>query len=129
MRALLDTHVFLWWLLDREQLGRRARRILRDSRSVALWSVASSWELSIKVSLGKVRVPGRLRNYLPQKLQEQGITTMLVEHAHAFEVAELPQHHRDPFDRMLIAQARVERVPILTADEQFLAYDVEVVWD
>jgi PIN domain nuclease of toxin-antitoxin system len=129
VKALLDTHAFLWWLLDEDRLGRRARRILGDSRNVLLWSVASSWELAIKVGLGKVRVPGRLRSYLPQKLLEQGITTLPIEHAHAFEVAELPEHHRDPFDRMLIAQARIERVPILSADEQLEAYDVEVVWD
>lgn len=128
MRALLDTHVLLWWLLDDARLSPRVRMIMTDGRNELLWSVASSWELAIKVGLGKVRVPGPLRSYIPGKLQEQNILTLQVEHAHAFEVAELPLLHRDPFDRLLIAQARIERITLISVDEHLRPYDIEVIW-
>jgi PIN domain nuclease of toxin-antitoxin system len=128
VKAIIDTHVLLWWLLDDARLSPRVRMIIGDGRNQLLWSVASSWELANKVGLGKLRVPGPLRSYMPQKLQEQSLQTLHIEHAHAFEVAELPSHHRDPFDRILIAQARVERLPLISVDEQFTAYDIDVIW-
>jgi PIN domain nuclease of toxin-antitoxin system len=128
VRVLLDTHVLLWWLINDVRLSPRVRKIMGDGRNDLLWSVASSWELAIKVGLGKLRVPGPLRSYIPTKLQEQNIQTLPVEHAHAFEVAELPTHHKDPFDRLLIAQARIEGLPLISVDEQFAPYDIEVIW-
>lgn len=128
MRALLDTHVLLWWLLDAPRLSSRARATLQDGKNELLWSAASSWELAIKISRDRLRFPGPLRSYLPAKLREQSITPMPVEHAHTFEVAELPPHHRDPFDRLLIAQARIEGVPLISADRQLKSYDVDILW-
>ena len=128
MRALLDTHVFLWWLLDDQRLSPQARTIMRDGRHEMLWSAASSWELAIKISRGLLRLPGPLGSYLPVKLREQGITLLPVEHVHTFAVVELPHYHRDPFDRLLVAQARVEEVPLMSADPQIRRYDVEILW-
>jgi len=128
MRALLDTHVLLWWLTDDERLSGKARRAFTSGRSTLLWSAASSWELAVKISLGKLSLPGPLRSYLPKKLREQRITPIAVEHSHAFRVAELPAHHRDPFDRLIIAQAQVEKVPIISADSKLGQYDVKIVW-
>jgi PIN domain nuclease of toxin-antitoxin system len=128
VRALIDTHVLLWWLLDDERLSSKARRAFSSGRSTLLWSAASSWELAVKISLGKLSLPGPLRSYLPRKLREQRITPLAVEHSHAFRVAELPPHHRDPFDRLLVAQAQVEKLHIITADPRLDEYDVKIVW-
>ncbi|MBW2263658.1 MAG: type II toxin-antitoxin system VapC family toxin [Deltaproteobacteria bacterium] len=128
MRALIDTHVLLWWLTDDERLSGKARRTFTSGRSTLLWSAASSWELAVKISLGKLSLPGPLRSYLPRKLREQRITPIAVEHSHAFRVAELPKHHRDPFDRLLVAQAQVEKVSIISADARLGEYDVKIVW-
>lgn len=128
MRALLDTHVFIWWLLDDPRLSPRARAVLQQGDNEILWSAASSWELAIKIARSKLRLPGPLGSYLPAKLREQHITPIPVEHAHAFAVAELPPHHRDPFDRLLIAQARAEGVPLVSNDRQLKAYDVDLLW-
>ena len=128
MRALIDTHVLLWWLTDDERLSDTARRSFTKGRSTLLWSAASSWELAVKISLGKLSLPAPLRTYLPRKLREQGITPLSIEHSHAFKVAELPRHHRDPFDRMLVAQALVEKVPIISVDARLGEYEVRIVW-
>ena len=128
MRALIDTHVLLWWLTDDERLSDTARRSFTKGRSTLLWSAASSWELAVKISLGKLSLPAPLRTYLPRKLREQVITPLSIEHSHAFKVAELPRHHRDPFDRMLVAQALVEKVPIISVDARLGEYEVRIVW-
>jgi len=128
MRALLDTHVFLWALLDSPKLSQRAREILVDARSTLLFSSVSSLEMAIKVRNGRLRLPAPLCRYLPNKFSELGLAPLPVEHSHAFRVAELPAHHRDPFDRLLIAQAQLEGVPLISADTQLHAYDVEVIW-
>ena len=128
MRLLLDTHVFLWWLEDSPHLGARARDILNDEHNELLWSLASSWELAIKVALGRMRIPEPLPEYLPRVLEEQSVRLLPIDHGHVLRVSELPRHHKDPFDRLLVAQAQIERVPVLTRDDDFRRYDVEVVW-
>jgi len=85
-------------------------------------------ELAIKSALGRIVFPAPLRTYLPRELSRQGIGSLPVEQAHALETAELPPHHRDPFDRMLVAQARVERLPLVSADPAFRPYDVRLLW-
>ena len=128
MRVLLDTHVLLWWLRDDPRLSPTARTMMADGRTELLWSAASSWELAIKVRIGKIRLPSAPRIYVPQKLREQNLTPLSVEQSHALQVAELPLHHRDPFDRLLVAQCQVERLPLLTSDRLLRQYDVELVW-
>ncbi len=123
MRLLLDTHVLLWWLNNSTELGERARALISDSNNVAYLSAACIWEIRIKQALGKVELPAKFDSILAsESFEELPIT---VEHAHA--VYALPLHHRDPFDRMLIAQAQVEELTILSRDPEFSRYKTELI--
>lgn len=126
MRVLLDTHVFLWLHTEPERLGDHLR-LLENPRNVRLVSAASSWEIAIKSSLGRLSLPEPVARWLPARLADIGATPVPVEHAHALAVAELPRHHRDPFDRLLVAQAQLLGVPLLTTDRQIARYDVDVL--
>jgi PIN domain nuclease of toxin-antitoxin system len=128
MRTLLDTECWLWWHLSPERLGPAALTLFEERRSRLLLSAASSWEIAIKTTLGKLDLPAVPERFVPEQLAEDGIDALAIEHAHALRVARLPTHHSDPFDRMLVAQAQLERCTLLTADPQILAYDVETVW-
>jgi PIN domain nuclease of toxin-antitoxin system len=128
VKVLLDTQCWLWWHLASDRLHPGARDVIASARDPLYLSAASSWEIAIKVSLGKLRLPEPPARYVPTRLAEQGITALPIDHAHALWVAELPPLHADPFDRLLIAQAQLERMTILTADPQIVAYDVETVW-
>jgi len=128
MRALIDTHVLLWWLLDDPRLSPRVHALMGDGGNQLLWSAASSWEIAIKVRIGKIRLPVAPRQYIPSKLREQNLISLPIEQSHALQVAELPLYHRDPFDRLLVAQCQVEGLPLLTSDSLLARYDVEVVW-
>jgi PIN domain nuclease of toxin-antitoxin system len=121
---LLDTHVLLWYVLgDRERISRPLQKRIESGPSIA--SVASLWEVAIKSALGKLEAP----DDLPALVESLGFEVLEVTSRHAWAVRELPHHHRDLFDRLLIAQARVERLPILTADPAFADYDVDVTWE
>lgn len=126
MRALLDTHVWLWMLTEPQRLG-SAREMIEDARTELLLSAASSWEIAIKYALGRLPLPEPPAVYVPQRIRSSGVVPLAVEHSHTLAVAELPAHHRDPFDRLLIAQAGLELVPVITADGVFERYDIEVV--
>jgi PIN domain nuclease of toxin-antitoxin system len=128
VRFLVDTHAILWWLRDDLRLSRAARTIVGDGANELLWSVASSWEIAVKLSTGKLDLDRPLHRLFADLVSEQGMVVLPIGHEHCARVAELPLHHRDPFDRMLVAQAQQERVPILTADPKLAAYDVEIVW-
>lgn len=128
MRALLDTHVLLWWLVDDTRISEKARRVLANSGSEIYFSAASSWELSINVALGRLELPAPPRTLIPKVLREQSIQSLDVTHAHALAVADLPPHHRDPFDRMLVAQARLEKLAIVSGDPMILRYGTKIVW-
>lgn len=129
MKVLLDTHVWLWWISEPERLPRRVVALMEDSGNEILWSVASSWEVAIKYALGKLPLPERPQDFVIRRLARDGIGTLHVEHRHALHVASLPFHHHDPFDRILIAQAEIERIPIVTADPKFRPYGVRILWD
>jgi PIN domain nuclease of toxin-antitoxin system len=123
MNLLLDTHVLLWWLNDDPGLSDKARKVISDGRNVVFVSAASTWEIRIKQALGKLRLPKSFRETLQlQPFMELPVTT---EHAHA--IFGLPDHHRDPFDRMLVAQAKVEHLAIVTRDERIKQYAVTIV--
>ena len=128
MRYLLDTVIFLWSVGAQEKLNKKARELLVNPGSEIHLSAASSWEISLKIAIGKLKLPEPASRFVPHQLQLWGIQPLLITHSHALAAGELPPHHRDPFDRMLIAQARVERLVILTADKLFSKYDVETLW-
>lgn len=127
MKLLLDTHVWLWLQEAPERLG-DAQGIAADLRNPLLLSACSTWEIVIKFRLGKLQLPEPPAAYLPDRMATSGTTPLAVEHAHALAVAELPHHHHDPFDRMLVAQARQERATLVTADPAIRAYDVDLLW-
>lgn len=102
--------------------------LLDDSRNELLWSVASSWEIAIKIRIGKIRLPVPWADFLPHALRDQALVTLHIQHAHTLQLVRLPDHHRDPFDRMLVAQAQVEQLPLVTADARLHDYDVEIIW-
>ena len=127
MNVLVDTHVWLWMLTEPVQLGQEASSIIGDARNGLLLSAASSWEIAIKYQLGKLALPDSPDRYVPDRMRVSGVVGLPIEHAHALAVASLPQHHRDPFDRLLIAQASEEGLPILTVDDQLAMYEVELI--
>jgi PIN domain nuclease of toxin-antitoxin system len=128
VKVLLDTHVLLWWLAAPERLSTRASQVIGARANTLHWSAASSWEVAIKSALGRIELPSKPRTFLPRVLREQAIEALDITQAHALGVAELPPHHRDPFDRMLVVQARLEKLSILSADEVFERYDVRRIW-
>ncbi len=124
MKLLLDTHAALWWLSDDERLGKAAADHLADAASHVLLSAAVVWEVAIKRSLGKLVAPDEFA----ATLIGGGARPLPVSLDHAAAVGDLPWHHRDPFDRLLVAQATIERAVVVSRDEAFLAYGVPVVW-
>lgn len=115
MKLLLDTHVFLWLQTEPERLGEKLSR-LEDTRNELLFSAASSWEIAIKYALGRLPLPEPPPRYVPERLRAIGAQALPVEHSHALAVAALPPLHRDPFDRLLVAQAQLLDATIFTAD-------------
>jgi PIN domain nuclease of toxin-antitoxin system len=124
VRVLLDTHTFVWAHLAPERLGSQ-RGLVERGRNDLLVSAASSWEIAIKVGLGRLELPEPPARWMPTRITALGASPLAVEHAHALAVADLPPVHKDPFDRLLVAQATVLGVPILSADAVFDRYDVE----
>jgi PIN domain nuclease of toxin-antitoxin system len=123
-RLLVDTHAVLWWLADDEALTDSARTVMADPQNDLLVSTASVWEAAIKRALGKLTAP----DDLPDVIEEEGFVFLPVTPLHAWGVGTLAPHHRDPFDRLLIAQAQAEGLVIVTGDERFAAYGVDVCW-
>ena len=128
MKALLDTHTFLWWIADRPQLSPRAREIIADGGNEIFVSAASGWEIAIKAKLGKLDLPDDLEHFIVEQLETNAFTSLPIRLEHALHVYTLPQHHRDPFDRILVAQCQLENLPILSADPQITHDAVQVIW-
>ena len=128
MRLLLDTHTFLWWITDDPRLSAQARKVIRDKRNELLFSAASGWEIAIKARLGRLQLPDDLEQFIVTQLSINTMSVLPIQLHHALHVYTLPDHHRDPFDRMLVAQSQVEELPIVTADPQVSAYDVRTIW-
>lgn len=129
MRVLLDTHAFLWWVSSGgSRLSDPARDVLSDGANAVMVSLASVWEMSIKVGTGRMELPDAIERYLPDRLRHHGFDLLPIELAHAYRAGSLPRIHGDPFDRMLIAQAQIEDLVVLTADPAISRYDVETIW-
>ncbi len=127
MRILLDTHCWLWWLISPEHLSAPSLDAFKSREHELFLSAASAWEIAIKYSSGRLRLPMEPGEFVRSRLAASETIPLAVLHHHALQVAHLPRHHRDPFDRLLIAQAQVEGLAIMTADPNFRAYDVEVL--
>ena len=128
MRAILDTHTFLWWNTDDARLSDTARKIISDGRNELYLSAASAWEIAIKASRGSLILPEPPDRYVASRLRLHRIQALPIQLSHALHVYHLPDIHRDPFDRLLIAQSQLDDVPILTMDENISRYEVEVIW-
>jgi PIN domain nuclease of toxin-antitoxin system len=126
---LLDTHTFLWWVSERgARLSDRARDLLSDGANEASLSIASVWEMAIKAGAARIDLPDIAERYVPDRMRHHGFELLSIELSHAFRAGALPRIHGDPFDRMLVAQAQIEDLPILTADPAIGRYDVETIW-
>ncbi len=128
MRALLDTHTFLWWLADDRRLSRRARAVIARAGNELLFSAASAWEIATKVRLGKLADPAGLAEQLGAQLAEEGFVELAITVEHGRRAGALPAHHKDPWDRMLVAQAQAEGIAIVSNERIFERYGVERVW-
>jgi PIN domain nuclease of toxin-antitoxin system len=126
MKVLIDTHVFLWGIQHEEKLSRRVQTLL-PAAEVRI-SVASLWEVITKVQIGKLTLPAPVGDYLAAKLKANGVLVLQITFDHVRRLESLALHHRDPFDRMLIAQSLEEKIPLVTSDPLFALYPVEVLW-
>jgi PIN domain nuclease of toxin-antitoxin system len=128
MRFLIDTHCWLWAVSSPDKLRPSAIELIRSRDNTILFSAVSALEIAIKVSLGKLQLPEPPSDYVTSRLDLMAMTPLPVYLPHALRVAGLPLHHGDPFDRLLVAQCQIERVPLMTADTVITEYDVEILW-
>ena len=128
MKYLLDTSVFLWSLGAEHKLNRKARDLLSSSETELYLSAASSWEIAIKFALGALPLPKPPSQFIPSAMGLLAVRSLDITHFHSLAAGNLPRHHRDPFDRMLIAQANEEKMVLLTADRIFQKYEVEMMF-
>lgn len=127
MKILLDTQAWLWMQASPDRFSMEARMLIEDAGSELYLSVASSWEIAIKYALGRLPLPLPPKEYVPSRMEISGVAPLPIEHAHALHVSELPLHHHDPFDRLLVAQAQLEKLTVLTSDPRFDDYQVAVL--
>jgi PIN domain nuclease of toxin-antitoxin system len=129
VRVLLDTSVFLWWVSSAaDRLSERARWAIEEPDNDVFLSVASAWEIAIKAEQGRLSLPAAAERYLPDLLARTGFSPLVIQLAHVLRAGALPPHHRDPFDRLLVAQSQIEDAPIVTADPAIGRYEVEIIW-
>ncbi|GET40711.1 type II toxin-antitoxin system VapC family toxin [Microseira wollei] len=128
MRILLDTHTFLWFIEGSLNLSDTARNLLENLGNQRFLSIASLWEISIKVSIGKLDLGMTLTDLLAEQVYGNAIELLEIRAEHLDELAKLPFHHKDPFDRLIISQSLVESIPIVTRDSAFGSYPVQVLW-
>lgn len=128
MRALLDTHALLWWLSDDPALSRAARKIIAETKNTLIVSAVSAWEIAIKVRLGKLPTAADLAADFSGKIDREGFQLLPISAEHGIRAGLLPGSHKDPFDRMLIAQAQAENIPVISNETAFETYGVRRLW-
>ena len=128
MNYLLDTHTFLWFINADPSLSAPAQAAIEPGTNDIVLSIASLWEMAIKVSLGKLIVPLPFAEFMQEQMRENGIILLQIQMAHIELVTRLPFHHRDPFDRLIIAQSLVDQIPIIGKDDIFDAYGIQRLW-
>ena len=127
-RLLLDTHALLWWLADPAQLSAKAHAAIADPEQQVLVSAASAWELATKVRLGKLEIAQKLLSELPDVLASQGFELLPIQFSHGLRAGGYPQAHRDPFDRLLAAQAELEDLSLVSLDPSLKAFPCHLLW-
>ncbi len=128
MKFLLDTHAFLWWVTDHPKLSDPVRDIIGNPENEIYLSAASCWEIAIKAGLGRLDLSEDLHTFIPEQIRINQFQSVPIQISHSLQVHQLPRYHRDPFDRMLVAQAIVMKMPILTVDPMLARYGVECIW-
>ncbi len=128
MTYLLDTGVWLWSVGEPSRISRKARDVMADISHEVFLSAVTSWEVAIKAASGKLQLPEPPDLYVPRRMAAQGLRPLALSHEHALAAFALPAHHRDPFDRLLIAQAKVEEMTLISADRMFDRYPVQLLW-
>lgn len=125
---LIDTHCWLWWHINPDRLSRHAFKLIEDGETSISFSVVSAWEIVIKYSLKKLQLPLHPYLYIPKRLEISYMDVLPVQLEHALQVEKLPEHHKDPFDRLLIAQAMAEKLTVISSDRQLQFYDIDIVF-
>ena len=128
MNVLLDTHAFLWWVTNDPRLSTTASEVIAEGDNLIYLSTATAWEIAIKARLGRLRLPADPDTFIRRQLELNSFQVLPIELSHALHVFTLPDHHRDPFDRILIAQTQVESLILVTADVLMRRYDVQTLW-
>jgi PIN domain nuclease of toxin-antitoxin system len=128
MRVLVDTHVFIWALLHDHRLSAKAKHILRANEHQLVFSLVSLWEIAVKIGVGKLTTIGSSVAYIRAEMDAYGMELLPVRYEHILQLEQLPRHHGDPFDRLLVAQALTEAIPILSADEKLREYPAKLIW-
>jgi PIN domain nuclease of toxin-antitoxin system len=128
VKLLLDTQCWLWWFAQPERLNEEVIAQIADENNELWLSVASIWEIGIKVAIGKLPLPDPLDSYISSRMAQLRVRSLEITASHALQSAALPLHHRDPFDRMLIAQAQIEEMMLVSADSMFNKYDISLLW-
>jgi PIN domain nuclease of toxin-antitoxin system len=128
VRLIIDTQVLIWWTNDVSNISNRVQDIIFDLDNELWFSLASIWEMQIKISLGKLDLPRPLPDIITTQIQENQIKILPIELSHVYTIGQLPLHHRDPFDRLIIAQSMTEKMPIASIDKAFDAYSIERIW-
>jgi PIN domain nuclease of toxin-antitoxin system len=128
VNAILDTHAFLWMVTDDRRLSEAARAAIADGANQVFLSAASMWEIVLKTGAGKLHLRGGPARFLEREIRRNRLAPLPIQSAHVLRVSSLPTIHKDPFDRLLIAQAQVENLPLITADPAITRYPVQVIW-
>ena len=127
-RFLIDTHCWLWARADPDRLNETATELIENDENTIVFSAVSAWEVAIKAALGKLQLPEPADKYVESRIKAEAVKSLPIYIHHALRVAELPPHHRDPFDRLLVAQAQAEGLPLMTGDTRIAKYDVDIIW-
>lgn len=128
MRVLLDTDVFLWWITDDPKLPPSVRKIIADGKNELFFSAASCSEIAMKAHLGRINLPDKPDAFISDQMSINDVKSLPIQASHALHVFNLPALHTDPFDRIIVAQAQLESMPVITSDTLFAKYNIEIIW-
>ncbi len=128
MRYLLDTHAFLWFVLDDQRISKKAKSIIEDSKNKIYFSAASAWEIAIKTKLARLEIKDDFETFIIEQLSINNFVPLSIKISHSLYIKRLPQVHKDPFDRIMIAQSKLEDLPLISKDKDIRKYKVAMIW-